>query len=288
MKSATSFLKRLLTSGTEVDPIMDEKILETLSSVLDREIEINSLGSLTVSVTAKQKEEKSLSETAIAIDSSAFLRISKINRSEDVIDYMLSQHQAPLILPGQVIQEFWNNQLNVIDTQAVSLRKKHEELKALTAKIDTGFEDFHSDMGRLLSEFEANHGYIYDESTKHSTMQALRALEQRAIVPYVPRLRFYQMAMARKRTKTPPGFKDDGDGDFYVWLDLLYGLMKTKENGAKFSHVIFVTNDVKPDWSRNGMPHPILAAEMEAAVGATLEVLKVDQFGKMIIEKSSL
>ncbi len=267
---------------------MDEKILETLSSVLDREIEINSLGSLTVSVTAKQKEKKSLSETAIAIDSSAFLRISKINRSEDVIDYMLSQHQAPLILPGQVIQEFWNNQLNVIDTQAVSLRKKHEELKALTAKIDTGFEDFHSDMGRLLSEFEANHGYIYDESTKHSTMQALRALEQRAIVPYVPRLRFYQMAMVRKRTKTPPGFKDDGDGDFYVWLDLLYGLMKTKENGANFSHVIFVTNDVKPDWSRNGMPHPILAAEMEAAVGATLEVLKVDQFGKMIIEKSSL
>ncbi|NQD81454.1 hypothetical protein HP436_14860, partial [Pseudomonas sp. CrR14] len=113
-------------------------------------------------------------------------------------------------------------------------------------------------------------------------------LEQKAIVPYVPRLRFHEMAVARKRTKTPPGFKDDGDGDFYVWLDLLYGLMIEKKHGAEFNHVIFVTNDVKPDWSRNGIPHPILAAEMETAVGATLEVLKIEQFGKMIIEKSSL
>lgn len=267
---------------------MDDQILETLNSVLDRKLEISSLGALTISVTARQKEEKDLNETAVAIDSSAFLRMSKISRSEDVIDYMLSQHKAPLVLPGQVIQEFWNNQLSAIDTQAVSLRKKFEELKGIASKIDSAFEEFHSDMGKLLSDFEANHGYIYDESTKHTTMQTLRALEQKAIVPYVPRLRFYQMAIARKRTKTPPGFKDDGDGDFYVWLDLLYGLMRAKQQGAEFSHVIFVTNDVKPDWSRNGMPHPILAAEMEAAVGATLEVLKVEQFGKMIIDKSSL
>ncbi|HCL3684777.1 PIN-like domain-containing protein [Pseudomonas aeruginosa] len=288
LRSATSFLKALRTSGTEVYLVMDDQILERLNSVLDRKLEINSLGSLTASITAKQKEEKDLNETAIAIDSSAFLRINRINRSEDVIDYLLSQHKAPLILPGQVIQEFWNNQLNVIDTQAVSLKKKHEDLKALTSKIDSVFEEFHSDMDKLLLDFETNHGYIYDESTKHSTMKALKALEQKAIVPYVPRLRFCQMAAARKRTRTPPGFKDDGDGDFYVWLDLLYGLMKTKHQGVKFSHVIFVTNDAKVDWSRNGMPHPILAAEMEAAVGATLEVLKVEQFGTMIINKSSL
>ncbi len=82
---------------------MDDQILEKLNSVLHRKLEINSLGSLMISVTAKQKEEKDLNETAIAIDSSAFLRMSKISRSEDVIDYMLSQHKAPLILPGQVI-----------------------------------------------------------------------------------------------------------------------------------------------------------------------------------------
>ncbi|NQD81396.1 hypothetical protein HP436_14565, partial [Pseudomonas sp. CrR14] len=217
LKLATNFLKTPQTSGIEANTIMDDQILETLNSVLDRKLKINSLGLLTASVTAKQKEGKPLNETAIAIDSSAFLRISKITKSEDVIDYLLSQHRAPLVLPGQVIQEFWNNQLSAIDTQAVALKKKHDELKALTVKIDISFDDFHSDMSKLLSDFEASHGYIYDESTKHTTMQVLRALEQKAIVPYVPRLRFHEMAVARKRTKTPPGFKDDGDGDFYVW-----------------------------------------------------------------------
>lgn len=274
-------------SGTEAAPSMDDRILKKLSSILDRETAINSLRSLTTSIIAKQKEKQDLNKTAIAIDSSAFLRISKISKSEDVIDYLSSQHKAPIILPGQAIQEFWNNQLNVVDTQAVLLKKKHDELKQITLKIDNSFEDFHSKMENLISDFESNHGYIYDESTKHTTTRALQALEEKAKVPYAPRLRFHEMAVARKRTKTPPGFKDEGDGDFFIWLDLLFGLMQAKQEGADFNHVLFVTNDVKVDWSRNGIPHPILAAEMDAAVGATLDVIKIDQFGKMIIEKMS-
>ncbi|MBD9677409.1 DUF4935 domain-containing protein [Pseudomonas sp. PDM18] len=272
-------------SGTDSEGCMTAALLDRLESILNRGVVINSLGSLTTSVLARQKDPQDLRSTAIAIDSSAFLRISRIPKSADVIDYLASQHEAPIILPGQVIQEFWNNQLNAVDTQAATLKKRHEELKQVTQKIDNSFEEFHSKMEELIAEFESNHGYIYDESIRHITIQALKTLESKAKVPYVPRQRFHDMAIARKRTKTPPGFKDDGDGDFYIWLDLLFGLMQSKQEGASFSHVLFVTNDVKLDWSRNGMPHPILAAEMEAAIDCTLDVVKIDQFGKLIVEK---
>lgn len=269
--------------GIESESAHEESILNRLTLILDRVTTINSLSFLTSSVIARQKQPLDLSKTAIGIDSSAFLRISRLAQSADVIDYLSSKHEAPIILPGQAVQEFWNNQLNAIDTQAATLKKKHEELKVITSKIDSSFVEFHSKMEALITDFESNHGYIYDESTKHITTQTLKALEEKAHVSYVPRLQFHKMAVARKRTKTPPGFKDDGDGDFFIWLDLLYGLMQAKQSGAEFDHVLFVTNDVKPDWSRNGIAHPILSAEIEAAVGCSLDVIKIDQFGKIIM-----
>jgi hypothetical protein len=63
-----------------------------------------------------------LARTAIGLDSSVFLRISGHAKSVDIIDYLNSAHSAPLILPGQAIQEFRNNQLQAVDTVASGLR----------------------------------------------------------------------------------------------------------------------------------------------------------------------
>ena len=120
---------------------------------------------------------------------------------------------------------------------------------------------------------------------RSTTLQAIETLSAKAKVPYTPRLPFAELAKIRKATKTPPGFKDTGDGDFFVWLDLLFGLMQAIEDGAVFSHVILVTNDTKVDWSKNNAtPHPILSAEIGAAVGSTFEVMKVEALERAVLD----
>ena len=76
----------------------------------------------------------------------------------------------------------------------------------------------------------------------------------------------------RKRTRTPPGFKDDGDGDFFIWADFLTGLQLAQAKGSKFVRAILVTRDQKVDWSRAGIAHPILVAEMKALLGISFEI----------------
>ena len=102
-------------------------------------------------------------------------------------------------------------------------------------------------------------------------------LNKKAILSYVPRTRFFEMANNRKRTKTPPGFKDSNDGDFFVWIEFLYGLLKAKDSGGKFNHAILLTDDTKKDWSYKNEAHPILAAEVQSLVGVPFDVWTTDQ-----------
>lgn len=80
------------------------------------------------------------------------------------------------------------------------------------------------------------------------------------------------LATHRKRTKTPPGFKDDGDGDFFIWVDLLTGLQLARASSRQFSRAVLVSGDRKLDWSRNGIAHPILVAEVRALLNVPFEI----------------
>jgi hypothetical protein len=273
-------------SGIEPDSPADTN-LDQLEVVLDRRIPIDSLDALWSAVDRKPKINPQLETVAIGIDSSVFLRLASHRNSADIVDYLDSKHLGPLILPGQAVQEFWNNQLAAVDTVAAGVKKKFETLKQDVAKVDPNFGDYAETMGSLLERFSSDYGYVYDASTLRTTIVLLELLKKKAFLSYVPRTRFNDIALNRKRTKTPPGFRDDGDGDFFVWAEFLYGLLREKGLGRAFGHAIILTHDQKIDWSRAGVAHPILAAEVKKLVDVPFDVWTIDRFYEAIAKNTS-
>lgn len=270
-------------SGTET---LDAN-LDKLESVLDRQTSIDSLSALHLAVDRKTNKNPRLETVAIGIDASVFLKLASHKNSPDIVDYLDTKHLGPLILPGQAVQEFWNNQLAAVETVAGGMKKKFEALKQDAIKIDPNFGEYAENMKSLLDQFSSEYGYAYDASILRSTSTILEFLKRKAFLSYVPRTRFYIMALNRKNTKTPPGFKDDGDGDFFIWVEFLYGLLHAKEEGHEFDHAVFLTNDQKVDWSRASIAHPILTAEVQALVGVPFDVWTIEQLYGAIAKDSS-
>lgn len=269
-------------SGTEeVESRNDLRHQEQLISVLDRQTPLGSLEAL-VSALRPTPTTISLARTAIGLDANVFLRLGGHAKSEDIIDYLSTAHSAPLILPGQAIQEFWNNQLQAVDTVVSGLRKRFDGFKTELGRVDNNFGNYAAEIDGLLEKFSKEHGHVYEEATVRKTLALLEMLQTRALVPYAPRLQFRQIAAQRKRTKTPPGFKDDGDGDFYIWVDLLTGLLQAKAEGQTFERVVFVSHDQKVDWSRAGIAHPILVAEVDALVEVPFEIWNIEKLAREI------
>ena len=254
-----------------------------LVSVLCRHRDIPALDSLIEAINPTANDVP-LNSMAIAIDSSVFLRLPNHARSADIIDYLSSRHSAPLILPGQAIQEFWNNQLSSVDTVVTSLQKKFDKFREEFSGIDPNFGDYSAKITELLGKFSEEHGHIYDEAVVRKTGKLLNVLRDKALVPYVCRQSFDSIAVQRKKTKTPPGFRDSGDGDFYIWADTLRGLQISKRNSIRFDKVALITEDVKPDWSRAGMAHPVLSAEISALFGVPFELWKLDKLAEMVVQ----
>jgi hypothetical protein len=218
------------------------------------------------------------------------LRLGLHGKSSDIFDYLTSRHTAPLILPGQAIQEFWNNQLQAVDPLASVLRRKFEAFKSDLQKVDSRFGDFNiqfeevaATFSDLLERFSAEHGHVYDESTARRILALLDILQSKASVPYAPRASLRDIAVERKRSKTPPGFRDEGDGDFYVWADFLTGLDDARKRGMMFDRVALISNDQKPDWSRGGVPHPILVAEVRALFNVPFEIWNIQKLVDEVI-----
>ncbi|MDO6385335.1 PIN-like domain-containing protein [Uliginosibacterium sp. 31-12] len=256
--------------------------LNSLEELLDRCTPIRAVEALHQSIARAASSERSFENTAVGLDASVFLRLASHPKRDDIVDYLDARLVGPLILPGQAIQEFWNNQLAVVSTVADGLKKKFDALRVEVEKLDSKFVAYADKMDHLLNEFSDEYGFAYDPATLRSMSTVLQVLERKAFVPFVPRVRFHEIAITRKRTKTPPGFKDDGDGDFYTWADFLLGLLEAREKNYRFDHVIIVTQDRKIDWSRDGAAHPILRAEIYQLFGVNFELWTIDQLAKAV------
>ncbi len=269
-------------SGSISSPEEKEARETEILSLVNRQSHFDSRSAL-IYAYKPEPRDMTLAKSAIVLDSSAFLRLGS---QPDVIDYLNTRHEAPLILPGQSIQEFWNNNLNVADTIATGISRKFDALKAEIEKVDGNFQDFSERFSALIDEFRSSYGYAYDGVTVRRTVALLELLKDKALTSYVTRERFSQIALHRKRTKTPPGFKDDGDGDFFVWLDMLDAILVAKRRKIEFQQVVLVTNDKKVDWSREGIAHPILSAEVYALVGVPFETWDVTKLVQKVAEIS--
>ena len=80
-----------------------------------------------------------LDTTAIGIDTNVLLLTANHNKSADIVDYLTNVHKAPFILPGQSIQEFWNNELSAVDTHG---RKLSSAIGQFTSVLDAFDQDF--------------------------------------------------------------------------------------------------------------------------------------------------
>lgn len=254
---------------------------EALVAVLDRRGNISVLAALIAAV-RRDDDAVNISHAAIAFDSTVFLRMGDGGVGADIVDYINTRHKGPLILPGQAVQEFWNNQLNVVDTVADKLKKKFEDFRKEAEKVGGDFGVYAETFSTIISEFGAEYGYVYEEGVVQKTIRFLEILERRATVPFVARSVFDPIAAQRKRTKTPPGFRDVGDGDFFVWADILRGLQISKKGGSAFEKLILVTLDKKDDWSRGGRAHPVLAAEVRALFGVGFEICDMKELAGLI------
>ena len=259
--------------GTMID-LNDRNVREAaILAVVDRDANLEAVNAL-MQAYKPETREVDVSHAALVIDSSAFLRLGP---QADVIDYLRTRHAAPIILPGQSIQEFWNNNLSVADSIATGIKRKFEALEMESGRVDVSFQDFSERFALLLTEFRTSFGYAYDGGTVRRTISLLEVLRDKALTSYVRRERFAELAAHRKRTRTPPGFKDDGDGDFFVWLDMPDSLLAAKARNIRFDQVVLITNDKKPDWSREGIAHPLLSAEVRALTGVPFETWDVNK-----------
>jgi hypothetical protein len=250
---------------------------EAVAAVLWRTQEIDSITAL-VSAFLEFGDEYDLSKSAIIIDSNVFLNMSGRREDTDALDYLDSTHSNVLVIPGQSIQEFWNNHLNAVNTVTVTLKKKIDDFAEELSIIDDEFDGHISEMKRLLEAINEHRGHVYSRETADRTVRMLERLKARAIVPYADRSVFVPLAKHRKITKTPPGFKDASDGDFFVWVDALVGLWRAKNDGRVFDRVVLVTDDKKMDWSRHGVAHPILTAEVQSLLGVPFVIWSLKAF----------
>ena len=260
-----------------------EALDQRLSAVLSRERNIDSLDALTKALGTASLPDN-LSSSVIALDSSVFLRLAANDKSADVIDYLNGQHASGLIIPGQSIQEFWNNRYNVVPSLAKNLRSSFDSFVSKISELDTDFREYQNKFEALINEFEGEHGHVFDEQTVSKTFRMLEALQAKAVVPYVNREQFQSLAQHRQNTKTPPGFRDKhgNDGDFFVWLDTLRGVQTIAKTESAPNWLVFVTNDKKDDWSRDGMAHPVLSAELQAICGVDLCIVDLPKFLKLV------
>lgn len=244
--------------------------IKELVAIFERQTSIDALGALIEALDPKPNVVN-LVETAIGIDSNIFLRLADHSNSALIIDYLSGPHKAPLVLPGQAVQEFWNNQTEAVFTVSKKLEMNFNKFKKAVEAIEDDFGEYIEKFEKLLNDFNTEHGNVYEEATVKKTAVMLNNLQENAVVPFCPRSPLWHLAIHRDKTKTPPGFKDSGDGDFYIWADFLFGLRELQSHGTVFSRAVFVTNDTKKDWSRDGIAHPILAAEASELLGVSFE-----------------
>lgn len=263
-------------------PAAEADCANQVCALLDRGTEIGALSSLS-SALKFELPESDLAETVLAFDANVLLRMSKHKKCDDIVDYLRTSFTGQLILPGQVIQEFWNNQFLGVESISSAIQKKFKEISETIADVDDQFGEYASRFKLLVDEFEENFGYIFDGNTARKTKLFVDLLVEKARVPFVTRSLIAASAEVRKRTKTPPGFKDGGDGDFFVWADLLLGLAELKKEGVSYKRVTLVTLDKKIDWSRGGIPHPILSAEINAISGAEFETITLEALAKRLL-----
>ena len=254
--------------------------LERVWRVLNRDSAIAPLSELRTGLFSDGRPSFDPQEPfALGFDTNAIFRVGLGARGADSLDYLRAKHDGPVIIPGQAIQEIWNNLLAAVEPQAKKLRKMFDDLSVEVLGIDQSLGAPGVAVREAIEDLVSSHGDWIDPSAQAAFDATLDVLETVGTCRFVPRSEFATLAEIRKATKTPPGFRDAiGYGDFFIWADFLYGVAGS--DPKDFGAVVFVTNDAKSDWSRHGVAHPVLVAEALGIVNVPFRLLALSEFQK--------
>ena len=251
---------------------VDGTSLEQIVMLLDGGTEIDQLSYLSRALRPGQGRLSPDLSVAIGLDANVLLNLGKGRKGADVVDFLSQRHEGPVILPSQALLEFWNNQAGGIHGLGERLRERFDALSEVISELDPEYSEFAAGATRLVSEFQDRYGHVIEERTAGQILALLDALQGKAYVPQLPRLQLDPVATRRRAVKAPPGFRDVGNGDFYVWTEFLYGLLTARQSGAVFECAVLVTDDRKPDWTTKGTVHPMLVAEVASLVDAEFDI----------------
>lgn len=254
--------------------------LQTVWNALNRSSNAELLEELYNGLAQKDRRPQLPLEARLAFgfDTNAIFRLGLGPQGADAIDYLSKRHDGPVIIPGQAVQEIWNNFLAGVEPKAKGVAKKLAELESEMQAIGQELGPLGAAAKDAIQQLIDSHGDWTDPGALAVFDGTLKTLLGVAKVSHVPRDEFYKLALVRKETKTPPGFRDDARnfGDYFIWADFLYGLATTDLSSV--DAVVFVTNDQKQDWSRNNVPHPILVSEARLVTGKEFRLWSLETF----------
>lgn len=250
--------------------------------VLNRAETVDALGSTALSLSESFEPCSRYSKsTALLIDTNVLLQLPKIKEHDAVLDFISSIHEGPVVIPGQAVQELWNNHLSVSKSSRDGLADSFSKFKA-SAKNIVDVANLTEEFGSVLDKFADEHANIFSARWLETLAADLSAFQKLATSRFVERTRFLPVAEVRHITKTPPGFKDDGHGDFFIWADGLYSLMISLYRRPRVDHLVVLSGEKKSDWMSGDCPHPLLSAEVRAIFGASMEICDLKSFAYWI------
>lgn len=256
-------------SGSETS----EEDIARILDVFSRSVPVPTLASVASALNGRKDAQVDPNQIAFGLDTNVILTDLHDNDSS-VADYLSGQHEGLLVVPSQVVQEFWNNRLSM-NAVAPKLQTAYDNLVKVVSKLDGVHEAFKGDFEALLARFEDDTGHVWSDAWREKVATRFGQIATKAVEPAFPKHRLAAIALERDRTKTPPGFEDPGNGDLYVWAEYLLALMQAKREGADFELAVLVTDDKKRDWGLGGEAHPVLIAELRELVGVPFETWSI-------------
>lgn len=233
----------------------------------------------------------------IGLDTNILKRLYREVGVRRQLETLCKVKRPVLIIPHQVQAEFWGN-FSEVEREKRSKQKTHLEKigKAISALEDNrtasleGLESFRESFEKFQDGWnQASQELVFEEA--HSLIETLLG---RGVGPQLTDHEFYSIAERRNQRKIPPGFEDADKasnkyGDFFTWAEFLTGVTEDQIlNGFDPSNrLIFVSEDVKPDWRCAGRAHPFLTDEAKRCLNLDFELMNYDEFKNYLKSEST-
>ena len=218
---------------------------------------------------------------ALGLDTNVLKSLRREIPFADQLFLTLQASSVALIVPAQVITEYWNNhqvfasdEWNLFRSDLAKLSKR-AEAQVSSGSVERRVLEIRSLLDEIEDDLQGSKTPEYLERSK----ELIRSLLETAKTPRVSRARLAELAHIRLASKTPPGFADERSkasaaGDFFVWCDFLLGALCVPAQAGR-SKDVWVTEDSKPDWKTGGEGHPALLEEFKWVCGGDLSIVSL-------------